>query len=207
MNNDHAASKHIVEGFLVALALCICLLIPASALAYGGGGGDSVGSSFGGVGGGGPDFQSIPSGLDTYPGQIGIEGVMVEPAPGTPGSGYFTPQGKPSPQPSPADSPWNWPGYGIFKTITVAVVKKGVIEVALAGNPKTLIGVKVANGVYTIIAYGKPRVERAKKDYQKALMGTMGSNLQVPGPEIPEMNSISFGGGGPGVLHDPNTLQ
>lgn len=203
--NRHHASRKKTSGALLILAFCACLLLPASALAYGGGGGDVGGSNSGNSG---PDYQGLPGGFDSYPGGVGPEGVPLEPADGHWG-GYYTPDGKPTNNPTPQDSPWNTPGAQFIADMVKDQIKDKVLDMVLASNPQLLATIKVvegAHGVYTFTKETKEKLDKAKKDYQKALMGTLGSNLQMPGPEIPDLNSYQPGGG-PAPLHDNNFLQ
>ncbi|EGB15927.1 hypothetical protein DND132_2724 [Pseudodesulfovibrio mercurii] len=201
MSHGNPRSKHLRLGLAAAL---LCLFLPALAFAYGGGG--DVGKSTTG----GPTGQDLPDWIDSTPYETGIEGEYVEPAPGTWG-GYYTPEGRPTQKPGKNDTPWyNTPEYEFVEKLVIDQTQDKIIEMVLASNPQLLATVKAlqaANGVYEFTRDAKDKLDKSKKDYQKALIGNMGSNLKGPDSEIPEMSSYTPGGGGPAPLNESIFMQ
>lgn len=195
------------DGLSAACLLCLCLLLPTLAFAYGGGGGG--GDVGGGGGSGGPQVQSFPGDYGSSPYQTGIEGMPVEPAPGEWG-GYYTPEGRPTRTPGPKDTPWyNTPEYQFVEKVVTNQLQDKAIAIVLASNPELLAAVKAAqavNGVYNFTKDVKQKLDKAKKDYQKALIGTMGSGIQAPPADVPELSSYTPGGG-PAPLHESIFMQ
>ena len=199
MSHNQTASEGSRFGLTATAVLCVCLLLPAMAFAYGGGGGDVGGSSSSG----GPGMKPMPSGL-TFPWEIGPEGQMVEPPPGTWGN-YVNKTGKPVNKPGPGDAPQSGnPAYEFIKSVVMDEIKDKLLAIILVSNPQLLMAVKAVDKSYGAIVLTKDAVDKldkAKKDYMKALAGTMGSAVKAPPMEMPEMNSYNTGGGGPQQDH------
>lgn len=210
MSHGNPLPRRLRDGLPACCLLCLCLLLPSLAFAYGGGGGGGGGDVGRSGSGGGPQTQNLPDWIDTVPYEIGIEGMRVEPAPGEWG-GYYTPEGHPTKKPDHEDVPWyNTPEYTFVENMVIDQTKDKILSIVLASNPELLTAVKVlqaANGVYSFTKSAAEKLDKSKKDYQKALIGNMGSGLKGPTTEIPEMSSSTPGGGGPAPLNESIFMQ